>query len=258
MRVLQINVGRAYAAQDLAYAVANQRNIVILVVSVPNKKRVSGDKWLKDCRVDVAVICLTRNLDVLGHKSTEGHLILNLKNMTIICCYISPNISLQEYKNEVDVIMTSVESPKRVVVLGDFNAKSAQWGSPHTDDKGDYKGPKRRSADLKFEVDWQTFKNTIELIAGNGVDVSHKSGAKLIRLAYKNGIKAGRQRKKVSYWWTDRISSKREECLRTRRILTRLRILVQLRKKCSGEIKRNLASSSTEQKNGFGKNCVSK
>ncbi|KAK9675312.1 hypothetical protein QE152_g40459 [Popillia japonica] len=82
--------------QHLAYAVANQRNIDILVVSEPNKKRVGGHKWLKDCRVDVAVLCLTRNLDVLEHKTTEGHLILNLKTMTIICCYISPNISLQD------------------------------------------------------------------------------------------------------------------------------------------------------------------
>ena len=96
IKILQCNVGRVYAAQDMAYAVAKQRDADVLILSEPNKTRVKGDNWLKDNRVNVGVLFLTKDLGVAGHKSKNGHIIVNLGNWEIICCYISPNIPLQE------------------------------------------------------------------------------------------------------------------------------------------------------------------
>ncbi|KAK9685871.1 hypothetical protein QE152_g37625 [Popillia japonica] len=48
------HIGRAYAAQDMVYATAKEKHIDILVIGEPNKKRVAGDIWIKDRRVDVA------------------------------------------------------------------------------------------------------------------------------------------------------------------------------------------------------------
>lgn len=42
IKILQINVGRAYAAWDMPYATVVQRNVNILVVCEPNKKRNIG------------------------------------------------------------------------------------------------------------------------------------------------------------------------------------------------------------------------
>ncbi|KAK9729429.1 hypothetical protein QE152_g15956 [Popillia japonica] len=72
IKVLQANVGRAYAAQDMVYATAKEKYIDILVIGEPNKKRVAGDIWIKDRRVDVAVLFLNRNLAVCGHKVSDG------------------------------------------------------------------------------------------------------------------------------------------------------------------------------------------
>lgn len=137
IKVLQTNVGRAYAAQDMAYATARQRGIHILVVCEPNKKRVQGTDWLKDNRVNVAVMFPARRVDVIGHRAGDGHLLLNLRDCDIICCYLSPNIDIRDYKLEVDNIMRLVRN-KHTVVLGDLNAKSPQWGSPKMDERGDY------------------------------------------------------------------------------------------------------------------------
>lgn len=137
MKILQTNVGRAYAAQDMAYATAKQLGIDVLIVSEPNKKRVVGKDWLKDNRTNVSVLFLTKKLGIIGHKLQNGHLEINLKNFTIICCYISPNISLPDYKEEVDIIMDKVNQ-KEFIILGDINAKATEWGSPVTDEKGEY------------------------------------------------------------------------------------------------------------------------
>lgn len=138
IKVLQANVGRGYAAQDMVYATAKHKHIDILVVGEPNRKRVADDVWIKDSRVDIAVLFLNRNLGVCGYKVSDGHLTLQFKDMSMVCCYISPNIPIPDYKKEVDAIMSNLEGSTRVVILGDVNAKSFQWGSPIADEKGTY------------------------------------------------------------------------------------------------------------------------
>lgn len=288
IKVLQANVGRAYAAQDMAYATATQRSIDVLVVGEPNRKRVSDDIWIKDSRVSVAVLLLTRNLDVIGHKTGNGFVTLNLKGISFTCCYISPNIPLLDYKKEVDNIMATLDANTQTVILGDFNAKSPQWGSPVTDEKGEYwmewiaardmavhntgllptfirgetrsyidvtistdriakditnwevlktetltehqyisfeiegRTPKKRGGVTQKEVNWEVFKETLE-IAGHAIeDANYNNCAKLIRQALQNSVKQCSVRKKHPYWWTEDISRKRAECIRARREQTRL------------------------------------
>ncbi|KAK9702453.1 hypothetical protein QE152_g29947 [Popillia japonica] len=115
MKVLQINVGRAYAAQDMAYATAKQRKVDILIVLEPNKKRVKSAEWLKDTRVNVAVLFLTKNLEVIGHCAGDGHLLLCLRGFDIMCCYVSPNIGMQDYREEVDRVMAMANNRKTIV-----------------------------------------------------------------------------------------------------------------------------------------------
>lgn len=137
IKILQINVGRAYAAQDMAHATAKEKGADILIVGEPNKKRVQGSEWLKDSRTNVAAKVLTKNPRVLNHEIGDGYLILTLTEYSLVCCYISPNLPEQDYNNEVDVIMRKIDG-REAIVLGDINAKSSQWGSPRTDRKGEY------------------------------------------------------------------------------------------------------------------------
>ncbi|KAK9686214.1 Endonuclease-reverse transcriptase [Popillia japonica] len=164
IKILQINVGRAYAAQDMAYATArhsnknfaNKRRSRIRrpghgichseatgsrhtdsVVCEPNKKRVNDNRWLKDTKVSVALLLLNRGLAVVDHSVGDGHLVLRLRGFSIVCCYISPNINMTDYQHAVDNIMDRLQDGE-TVVLGDINAKSPMWGAPIVDNKGTY------------------------------------------------------------------------------------------------------------------------
>lgn len=58
IKILKANLGRAYAAQDMACASAKRKDIDLLVVSEPTKKRVSESQWIKDNIVNMAVLLL--------------------------------------------------------------------------------------------------------------------------------------------------------------------------------------------------------
>ncbi|KAK9722556.1 hypothetical protein QE152_g19597 [Popillia japonica] len=71
-----------------------------------------------------------------------------------------------------------------------------------------------RLGNQRDEDDWEAFKSTIELTAGNEEHVNYEKGSQLIRQAYKNSIKPRGRRKRVPYWWTASAAAKREECVR--------------------------------------------
>lgn len=52
--------------------------------------------------------------------------------------YFSPNRTLVEFDTFLDAVGTEVRRswPRRVLLMGDLNAKSAIWGSPVTDARG--------------------------------------------------------------------------------------------------------------------------
>lgn len=139
IKILQTNLGRRRAAHDLAYAYAKQQSIDIIIVSEPNKKLVNSDEWIKDRRGDVAVLFVNKGVEILGVMCGDGYVCLNLDKCDVYCCYISPNISFEHYKENVDHIMEAIRSNnKEAIVLGDINSKSPQWGSPTMDARGEY------------------------------------------------------------------------------------------------------------------------
>ncbi|EFA13619.2 Putative 115 kDa protein in type-1 retrotransposable element R1DM-like Protein [Tribolium castaneum] len=137
LKILQANVGRAYAVQDLVCATANQLKADLLVISEPNKKRIEKSNWIKDKMRDVAMLVLTKNVGIVSHTIFDGYLMIQTKKLNIIGCYISPNIGIQDYQKKVDSIMKEVKYGE-TIVLGEFNGKSPLWGSPKKDEKGDY------------------------------------------------------------------------------------------------------------------------
>nr|CAI5862957.1 unnamed protein product [Callosobruchus analis] len=83
--------------------------------------------------------CLNRSLSVTGIKAEEGYECLQLNMCRIFCCYSSPNITIEEFRLEVDNIMTdSMDAAAESTILGDLNVKSPQWGSLVTDRRGEY------------------------------------------------------------------------------------------------------------------------
>ncbi|XP_023024660.2 uncharacterized protein [Leptinotarsa decemlineata] len=138
VKILQTNLGKARAAHDLAYAKCKKEQLDLLIVAEPNKAKIKGKTWIQDKRQDVAMLILNRTLEVVSTKEMEGYIVVNFKKSTLVCCHISLNIGIIEYKAKVDEIMREIDYKNNVMVLGDFNAKSPAWGSTVEDARGEH------------------------------------------------------------------------------------------------------------------------
>ncbi|XP_072400594.1 uncharacterized protein [Diabrotica undecimpunctata] len=136
-RFLQTNLGRARLAHDLALEAATRRNIDVLIVSEPNLRVVREKGWHADEAGDVAVYIRNRKLRIYAIDAHDGYVTIRMERMNVICCYISPNIAMDAYEARLDEIMNEGRRlGEEFLVLGDFNAKSSEWGSPVTDARG--------------------------------------------------------------------------------------------------------------------------
>lgn len=137
LKVLQVNLNRAWRAHDMANLTARKENIDIIMASEPNRTIVKRPGWIADKRSDTAIYFLNKSVQVEEVKKQQGYVRLKLKSMWIYCCYVSPNIDIGQYTEYINTLMADISScPGEKIILGDLNAKSAEWGSPVTDNRG--------------------------------------------------------------------------------------------------------------------------
>ncbi|XP_072398080.1 uncharacterized protein [Diabrotica undecimpunctata] len=137
LRILQTNVGRARLSHDFALASSTEGRYDLLVAAEPNPTLVRNWGWFVDDAGVVGVHICNRKLRVYGIDAHICYISVRMERLKLVCCYISPNIVVGEYENRLNAIMEEVRRlGKRCVVLGDFNIKSAKWGSPITDTRG--------------------------------------------------------------------------------------------------------------------------
>ena len=78
MRILQCNLGRSVGAHEVAYAIAMEQQVNLIVASEPNKRLVTERNYIVDKRTDVAVIPMNRAIGItqnLVKVSLRYHLI---------------------------------------------------------------------------------------------------------------------------------------------------------------------------------------
>lgn len=137
--MVQLNLGRARAAHDLAYANAMKNKVDIMMISEPNKKICSQKGWYADGRRDVAIKIVNKNVEIEEVKGYEGYIHMRIDGKHIYLVYISPNIKIADFKKRVDkVFEEAAKHPLDSIVAGDINAKSQLWGAPNTDNRGEY------------------------------------------------------------------------------------------------------------------------
>lgn len=137
IRFLQGNLNRSRAAQELLYQIVREKSIDVAVMSEPNKKSVSKGGWHLDQRLDVGIRVYNPNIKIDEAGRGEGFAWVAMKRLTIVGCYISPNVDMHQYKSTLDDISAVLERRRgEFVVAGDFNAKSPLWGSPMEDARG--------------------------------------------------------------------------------------------------------------------------
>lgn len=137
IRVLQINVGVCRAAQDLMTQTARDTGADIVLVSEQYKNGTEEEGWYSDRGGRAAISVASRiPVDESG-SAEEGFCWVKLKGTTIYSCYWSPNTSLVEFEDFLCRLEIDVRKKTTPVVLGgDFNSKSPEWGSPLEDVRG--------------------------------------------------------------------------------------------------------------------------
>ncbi|KAK9722310.1 hypothetical protein QE152_g19744 [Popillia japonica] len=119
MKILQANLRRGRVAHDIAYASAKEIGADVLIVGEPNKNTVRGSDWIKDRKGDVAILFLNKRIVVLKVKPEEGYIYLRFKEYAMYCCYISPNITFDEFQGRVYTLMNSIhDQNEEALVLG--------------------------------------------------------------------------------------------------------------------------------------------
>ncbi|XP_072400890.1 uncharacterized protein [Diabrotica undecimpunctata] len=135
IRILQVNVGRARRAHDLIYAKACKLNIDLLIVPESNKKITTGGGWIQDEGKNVAVLIKNRDVGVQSIVRGGNHLLIRLRDFSLLACYVSPNTPMMRYETIVNEIMGAAINEKKILIAEDINAKSRQWGFPINDKK---------------------------------------------------------------------------------------------------------------------------
>jgi len=137
IHVLQVNVGVCRAAQDLALATSTNKNIDILVISEQHRDKGEENGWYADAGGRSAIAVLGKlHVDAIGPR-LQGIRWIELNGFRLYSCYCSPNIQFTEFEDFLGRLEASIREARcPVIIAGDFNAKSHEWGSPKEDKRG--------------------------------------------------------------------------------------------------------------------------
>lgn len=140
LSILQVNLNKCVAAHDLLEQTASAMGVDVCLVSEPNKAVAGARRWLVDERGDAAVWVVNKQVKVDEFGSVEGVAWIKLRGGELmLSCYFSPNRSLEEFHDFLNGLtsLTAMGKSRPVLVAGDFNAKSPEWGAPNWDRRGE-------------------------------------------------------------------------------------------------------------------------
>ena len=135
---IQINLAKSRYALDLLVqsAIGKKADVLIVceqptisesVVSVQDTTRRAG------------IIIHNRKITLGDFKTTKfGFAWAEIDNIRIYSCYFSPNDSIEKFKKELNELEISLKTTrKELLIAGDFNGKSPEWGEHRADKRGD-------------------------------------------------------------------------------------------------------------------------
>jgi hypothetical protein len=118
-------------------ATANKKQADVVLVSEPSRRAIQGESWKVDLDGDAALRILTTEISPSSVGEEKGVVWVELQDIVLISCYFCPNKPIHEYALRLDKLSSIIRSQtKDVVVAGDFNSKSPEWGEDILDNRG--------------------------------------------------------------------------------------------------------------------------
>nr|XP_033200817.1 uncharacterized protein LOC117162946 [Bombus vancouverensis nearcticus] len=140
MRILQTNLGRSRRAQYLLHQTIRESTVALAVVAEPYRV-LDAPEWVGDTDGLVAVTW-TSTPGAFAHGALlergNGYATVEWAGMMVVGVYVSPNSGRAAFEEFLDGVGDCVRRrlPRQVLVLGDFNAHSTEWGNARTNASG--------------------------------------------------------------------------------------------------------------------------
>lgn len=157
---MQINLHRSVTVRNLMFATAQERGIDIVIVpehprsSTDNERQVTNPD--DDCEI---VLTRAAVLTVDQRGSGPVYSWMSTGNTKIYSCYLAPRQSLQNFHYWFEGIAHSIRLTSRhmgIVLAGDFNAKSFEWGSGQEEIHGRPLAETKPKDSASFRLTWKT------------------------------------------------------------------------------------------------------
>lgn len=137
---IQFNMNHSSGAQDLAFQYMSENGIDIGLFSEPWFISDNNPNWFRSTCKRAGIFC--NNVETRKKcrmfASSECWSGVEFDNLLIVSCYLSPNMDMTKFKQTLGELSNLVGSnPNRVLICGDFNARSASWGCNSENRRGE-------------------------------------------------------------------------------------------------------------------------
>jgi len=141
VKVLQVNLNHCWTAQQLVLQTVAELESDVVIVSDYNRPMGQSDNWVASTDGKCAVFVPNRSTAVISnHGSGDGFAWAMVDSTLLYSCYCTPNCTIQEFDRFLVGLETSIRyqvgAATDIVVAGDFNSHSAEWGSSTEDTRG--------------------------------------------------------------------------------------------------------------------------
>jgi len=139
-RLILSNVNHTPSAQDLLHQVMAERGVDVAVVAEPYRVPPGHPRWVADPSGKAVAITWRHgelSLPCTFVEAGVGFVAVRWGRCLVVGVYIPPRLNRTEVERRLDLVRSCTEKhPWPVVVAGDFNAHSIQWGNPATTPRG--------------------------------------------------------------------------------------------------------------------------
>ncbi|XP_068140360.1 uncharacterized protein [Drosophila tropicalis] len=134
VKFMQLNLNHCAAAQSLLAQTVRELDVAIL--SEPYRVGASS-LWAADITGKAAIWTCGKNpLLIQSVQRNNCFVRAKIDDVWLYSCYLAPCLNIREFEAVLDQLSADVRGKTKVVVAGDFNAWSEEWGSSSTNAKG--------------------------------------------------------------------------------------------------------------------------
>uniref|UniRef100_A0A6M2DQW1 Putative 115 kDa protein in type-1 retrotransposable element n=1 Tax=Xenopsylla cheopis TaxID=163159 RepID=A0A6M2DQW1_XENCH len=136
IRILQGNLNRCSLAQNLLRQRVYEDRIDVCIIS-EQYQYLYDRSWHSDTSNTAAIWIVNKQVMVSDRGYGDGYAWIKIRGTYIMSVYLSPNDSISEFRQKLADIENTIRGfTDEVIVAGDFNAKSPEWGTDFSDTRG--------------------------------------------------------------------------------------------------------------------------